>query len=399
MSKGKRAVPAWLLGISVAALIVGAVASVACLYSVNRIMEEKGRKLTDAVTRNTEQMLEIMARERLLELTVSRAEDFEEKLGAEAEPCLYPVNEIAEEVSASGQGYAFLLDDAGRVLISSRTEGEIFVCQEEAADLRGSGNEELAYLAECMAAGGSGTQKLTLDGRDAFAAYAPLKGSGWSLAAVMPVDVVRAPAVEVEKQLKMLTEREVRLQAVIFRDMLLFWTLTLAGTLVFCIAGAPAGEKPGGFRKHAGKAGKNMGIEKSNDAEKVKGIFRGSIEAVDMSQILESMEGYLKEEKIAEENRTRILVAVDEIFSNVCKYSGAGEAAIHCGISGQRVRVLFEDDGVPYNPLLQPEPDVALEAQERQIGGLGIHIVKKTMDQVIYEYAGGRNCLTIIKEG
>ena len=61
------------------------------------------------------------------------------------------------------------------------------------------------------------------------------------------------------------------------------------------------------------------------------------------------------------------------------------------------VVISFMDDGKPYDPTEQPEPDVTLSAAEREIGGLGIFMVKKSMDRVSYEHVGGRNILTIEK--
>ena len=60
-------------------------------------------------------------------------------------------------------------------------------------------------------------------------------------------------------------------------------------------------------------------------------------------------------------------------------------------------RIIFEDSGVPYDPLAKEDPDVTLSANERQIGGLGIFMVKKTMDSVSYEYSEGKNILTLEK--
>ena len=62
-----------------------------------------------------------------------------------------------------------------------------------------------------------------------------------------------------------------------------------------------------------------------------------------------------------------------------------------------QVIISFSDHGVPYNPLAKDDPDVTLSAEERQIGGLGIFLVKKTMDDISYEYRDGKNILTIKK--
>ena len=60
--------------------------------------------------------------------------------------------------------------------------------------------------------------------------------------------------------------------------------------------------------------------------------------------------------------------------------------------------IVFEDSGIQYNPLANEEPDITLSAEERQIGGLGIFITRKTMDDVSYEYKDGKNNLTLRKK-
>jgi anti-sigma regulatory factor (Ser/Thr protein kinase) len=61
------------------------------------------------------------------------------------------------------------------------------------------------------------------------------------------------------------------------------------------------------------------------------------------------------------------------------------------------VDITFIDNGIPYDPLAKADPDVTLSAEERQIGGLGIFMVKKSMDDVKYEYLDGHNILTLKK--
>lgn len=59
--------------------------------------------------------------------------------------------------------------------------------------------------------------------------------------------------------------------------------------------------------------------------------------------------------------------------------------------------MVFTDSGIPFNPLQKSDPDITLPAESRSIGGLGIYVVKKTMDDVSYEYKNGKNILTIVK--
>ena len=95
-------------------------------------------------------------------------------------------------------------------------------------------------------------------------------------------------------------------------------------------------------------------------------------------------------------------MAVEEIFVNIAHYAyapGEGEAEIAALVEGDPAELVveFRDSGVPYDPLAKPDPDVTLSAEERGIGGLGIYMVKKSMDDVQYRHEGGRNILTIRK--
>lgn len=93
----------------------------------------------------------------------------------------------------------------------------------------------------------------------------------------------------------------------------------------------------------------------------------------------------------------KINIAVDEIYSNIQLYSGAVNAAVECSVEKNRILLIFTDDGSPYNPLDKEDPDITLSAEEREIGGLGIFMVKKIMDDVIYEYSEGTNRLILKK--
>ena len=98
----------------------------------------------------------------------------------------------------------------------------------------------------------------------------------------------------------------------------------------------------------------------------------------------------------------QISIAIDEIFSNIVKYGYASkpgpvkvEVLNHTDEGAVSLR--FTDDGTPYNPLTKEDPDVTLSAEERNIGGLGIYMVKKTMDDMKYAYENEKNILTITK--
>ena len=97
----------------------------------------------------------------------------------------------------------------------------------------------------------------------------------------------------------------------------------------------------------------------------------------------------------------QIDVAIDELFSNIARYaydpSGPATVRVDVDQDSLAARITFIDHGKPYDPLAKADPDVTLSAEERQIGGLGIFMVKKTMDDVRYEYKDGQNILTVEK--
>ena len=97
----------------------------------------------------------------------------------------------------------------------------------------------------------------------------------------------------------------------------------------------------------------------------------------------------------------QIDVAVEELFVNIAHYAyapGEGDAQITVRAADGMVEIEFRDSGVPYDPLAKADPDVSLSAEERQIGGLGIFMVKKTMDDMVYHYMDGQNVFKIRKK-
>lgn len=101
--------------------------------------------------------------------------------------------------------------------------------------------------------------------------------------------------------------------------------------------------------------------------------------------------------------QAQIDIAIDELFSNIVHYAyhpGIGPATVRVEVVDEPLSVVitFIDQGVPYDPLAKADPDVTLSAEEREIGGLGIYIVKKNMNEITYEYKDGRNILRIRKE-
>ncbi len=100
---------------------------------------------------------------------------------------------------------------------------------------------------------------------------------------------------------------------------------------------------------------------------------------------------------------TQVLVASEEVYSNIARYAYQKEAdgmvtveVVRNEDTGQ-VMITFTDNGIRYDPLKREDPDLTLSAEDRPIGGLGIYMVKKMMDDVKYRYEDGKNILTISK--
>ncbi len=122
----------------------------------------------------------------------------------------------------------------------------------------------------------------------------------------------------------------------------------------------------------------------------------------ELDAVLSFIDVILEEYNCSMKTQMQIDIAVEEIFVNVAHYAYApetGDCRIGVDYSEEdnSVSICFTDSGVPYNPLEKEDPDVTLSAEERQIGGLGIFMVKKSMDDMQYEYKDGCNILRIKK--
>ena len=98
----------------------------------------------------------------------------------------------------------------------------------------------------------------------------------------------------------------------------------------------------------------------------------------------------------------QIDIAVEEIFINIASYAyqpETGKAVVRVEVDDDPITVVitFIDNGIPYDPLAKDDPDTTLSAEDREIGGLGIFMTKKAMDEISYEYKEGKNILTLKK--
>ena len=122
-----------------------------------------------------------------------------------------------------------------------------------------------------------------------------------------------------------------------------------------------------------------------------------------VEKITDFVNGELQEDNLPGKLIRQIDIAIDELFANIANYAyekgknGSVTVQVETEEAPRAVMISFIDSGVPFDPLSHEEPDVSLGAEERSIGGLGIFLVKKIMDEVNYRFEDGKNILTIKK--
>ena len=142
-------------------------------------------------------------------------------------------------------------------------------------------------------------------------------------------------------------------------------------------------------------------------------IWEGEAKREKLDEILAILEPKVEEFGFGMAQVMQISIAIEEVFVNIATYAydklPEGEQTKEQKQKKTIVRyredevektimVSFEDWGIPYNPLEKEDPDITLSAEERNIGGLGIFMVKQTMDDITYKYENGKNCLTLVKK-
>ncbi len=121
-----------------------------------------------------------------------------------------------------------------------------------------------------------------------------------------------------------------------------------------------------------------------------------------LDEVLAFVDSHLEQLNCPLKAKMQIDVAVEELYVNIAHYAynpTVGSATVRVEVlqNPLAVSITFIDHGIPYDPLKKPDPDVTLSAEEREIGGLGIYMVKKSMDGIDYEYKDGQNILRIQK--
>ena len=118
--------------------------------------------------------------------------------------------------------------------------------------------------------------------------------------------------------------------------------------------------------------------------------------------VMVAIETFLDDINCPVKKKFQILTASEEIYVNIASYSygkdvGKVDITFDFDKTTKIFSISFVDNGVPYNPLEKEDTDITLSAEERKIGGLGIFMVKKIMDDVQYTYADGKNHLVLRK--
>lgn len=122
----------------------------------------------------------------------------------------------------------------------------------------------------------------------------------------------------------------------------------------------------------------------------------------ELEHVIGFMEEQLDEMGCSAKTRMQLDIAVEEIFVNIAHYAypeAEGNAVIRIWPDERKEKVMieFSDHGIPFDPLKKSDPNIHLALEQRSIGGLGIYMVKKSMDNVSYRYENGQNILTIEK--
>ncbi|MGI6711868.1 MAG: ATP-binding protein [Bacillota bacterium] len=130
---------------------------------------------------------------------------------------------------------------------------------------------------------------------------------------------------------------------------------------------------------------------------KEKKVFPAKVELI--PQISEYVSGYAEKTKLHPKQIIHLKLAIDEVVANICQYAyqkPPGEVLVQVESGKGRFTVDFIDEGVPFDPLKVDEPDINADIADRKVGGLGIFLVRRLIDEVHYKRDGSKNILTLV---
>lgn len=116
------------------------------------------------------------------------------------------------------------------------------------------------------------------------------------------------------------------------------------------------------------------------------------------AEIIEAVMNCPEVKDLAEDLKFKIRLCVEEVEENILDYSGSTWVDVSVDSNTDKLKIVFQDGGVEFDPLSNPEPDINASLEDRQIGGLGIFLCKQMMDGIEYLYEEGKNVLTMIKK-
>ncbi len=123
---------------------------------------------------------------------------------------------------------------------------------------------------------------------------------------------------------------------------------------------------------------------------------------LELDRLADAVEAFGEAHGLAAKLRFQVRLVLDELLTNIINYGygdeNAHSIAVAMGQEGRRLRFVIEDDARPFDPLTAGAPDLGSPVEQRQIGGLGIHLVRSIMDRVAYERVGGTNRLILEKD-
>lgn len=129
--------------------------------------------------------------------------------------------------------------------------------------------------------------------------------------------------------------------------------------------------------------------------------IKNTIEEVQIA--MGAFEEFAAMHRISMVNSMKINIVLDEILSNIVKYGFPDDAVHNIGVTvemhGRKLVIIFSDDGIPFNPFQKTPPDLSIPLERREVGGIGIHLVRKLMDEFSYKRNINRNVVTMVKYG
>lgn len=122
----------------------------------------------------------------------------------------------------------------------------------------------------------------------------------------------------------------------------------------------------------------------------------------ELSRIHDELDSFLRGHAISDRIRHDVRLALEELLTNIISYGHSDERGheIKLGVQldDSQLRIEIRDDGIPFDPLAHPEPDTSIPLEEKPVGGLGILMARKSMDQISYERRKSMNILTLTKQ-